>query len=128
MSTLRIERERASLNRDNQQEHPIRNLAKAGKLLKLNENYSNLVSEDFDGKMTKMISQEISRNRSKRLGVLSKFGDLLLNTQVLTQWENLQEFAQGTGRQNIKVNKTVRSKILIQQLTYTKYVSPHGET
>ena len=50
----------------------------------LTEEYNTEVSEEIEGRVTKKMSQDISRTESRILSVLSKFDESLLNPQVRT--------------------------------------------
>ena len=50
----------------------------------LTQDYISQVSEEIEGRVTKKLSKQFSRTKSRILGALSKFDEFLLNPQVRT--------------------------------------------
>ena len=78
MASLRNKRKLAALNNDNCEGHP-RNLAQNSNAPRSQEDYITQVSEEIEGRVTKKLSQELSRTEIRILGALSRLGDFLLN-------------------------------------------------
>ena len=75
MAVLRNERKLASLNKEDCEEDPRRNLAQNSYVPRSQEEYITQVSEEIEGKVTKKLSQEFSRTESRILGALSRLDD-----------------------------------------------------
>ena len=60
----------------------LRLLASNSSLYTTNEEYITQVSEEIEGRVTKILSQEFSRTESRILGSLSKLDEFLLNPQI----------------------------------------------
>ena len=69
----------AALNRENCEEHPRGNLAQKSNVLRSQDDYITLVSEEIDGRVTKKLSQEFSKTENRILGALARLDDLLKN-------------------------------------------------
>ena len=63
-------------------EHPRNNQLQNSPAPGIFEEYIAQFSEEIEGRVTKKVSQEISRTGSRILGALSKLDELLLNTQI----------------------------------------------
>ena len=66
------------------QEYPKNNQSQNSSAPGINEKYIAQVFEEFDGRVTKKLSQEFSRTESRILGSLSKLDEILLNSQIRT--------------------------------------------
>ena len=83
MATLRNKRKLAALSRKTL-EYPRNNQSQNSSPRGITEEYIPQVSEEIEGRVTKKLSHEISRTKSRILGPLSKLDEFLLNPQVLT--------------------------------------------
>ena len=54
-------------------------MAQNSNVLRSQENYISQVSEQFEGRVTKKLSQEFSRTENRILGALSRLDDFLMN-------------------------------------------------
>ena len=79
MATLRNNRKLAALNKENYEEHLKSNLAQNSNTPRSQEDAITQVSEENEGRVTKKLSQELSRSESRILSALSRLDDLLLN-------------------------------------------------
>ena len=82
MATLRSKRKLAVINRDKHEGSFKSNQSRNTIVPGTKEEIFSQVSEEIDGRVTKNLSQEISRKESRSLGALSKLGEFLLNPQV----------------------------------------------
>ena len=69
----------ATLNRENCEEHPRSNLAQNTNVPRSQEDYITQVSEEFERKLTKKLSQKFSRTENHILGALARLDDFLMN-------------------------------------------------
>ena len=93
MATLRNKRKLAAVSR----ETPEGNRSSRGQNVldpELTQDYISQVSEEIDGRVTKKLSKEFSKTKSRILGALSKLDEFLLNPQVRT----CSVAVQGTSR------------------------------
>ena len=67
MVTLRNKRKLAALNKENCQEHFWINLARNSNVPRSQEDHITQVSEENEGRVTKMLCQEFSRTKSRIL-------------------------------------------------------------
>ena len=79
MATLRNKWKLAALNKENCEEHPRINMAKNSNVPRSQEDYITQVSEEIEGKVTKQLSQELSRTENRILGALARLDDFLMN-------------------------------------------------
>ena len=82
MATLRNKRELTAINRDNHEDHPRNNQARYTISLRIQEGYITQVLKEIESKVTKKLSQELSRTESRVLGTLSRLDEFLLNPQA----------------------------------------------
>ena len=75
----RNKRKLAALNKENCEEHPRSNLAQSSAAPRSQEDYITQVSEEIEGRVTKKLSQEFSRNENRILGALAQLDDFLMN-------------------------------------------------
>ena len=66
------------------QEYPRNNQLQNSAAPAITEHYIAQVSEEFEGKLPKNLSQEFSKTESRILGALSKLDVFLLNLQIRT--------------------------------------------
>ena len=67
----------------------------------LTQDYISQVSQEIEGRVTKKLSKEFSRTKSRILGALSKLDEFLLNPQVRT----CSVAVPGTSRNNNSENR-----------------------
>ena len=84
MATLRNKRKLAAVTRETQEGHPRNGQSRNTSVPRINEEYITQVSEEFECRVTKKLSQEFSRTESRILGALSKLDEYLLNPQITT--------------------------------------------
>ena len=99
MTTLRNRRKLAAVSREtpeNTKNNQSQNTLTPG----MAEDYIILFSEEFEGRVSKKLSQEVSRTESRILVALSKLDDFLLNRQVRT----CSVAVPGTSRNNNSEN------------------------
>ena len=82
MATLRNQRKLAAFNKENCEELPRRYLAQNSNVPRSQEDYTNQVSEEIEGRVTKKLSQEFSRRENLILGALSRLDDFLMNPLI----------------------------------------------
>ena len=83
MATLRKKRKLAAKPRETQ-ENPRNNQSQNSAVPRSTENYIAQISEEIEGRVTKKLSQEISRTESRILEALSNLDEFLLNLQIRT--------------------------------------------
>ena len=79
MITTRNKRKLAELNKGNCEEHPRSNLAQNSSAPRSQGDYITQVSEEIQGRVTKRLSKEFSRTKSRILGALARLDDFLMN-------------------------------------------------
>ena len=89
MATLRNKRKLAAVTRETQEEHPRNGQSRSTSVPRINEEYITHVSEQIEGRVTKKLSQQLSRTESRILGALSKLDEFLLNPQIRTHSETV---------------------------------------
>ena len=77
--TTRNKRKLAALNKENCEERPRSNLAQNSGAPRSQEEYITQVSEEIEGRVTKMLSKEFSRTENRILGALARLDDFLMN-------------------------------------------------
>ena len=82
MATLRNKRKLAALNKEICEEHLRSNLAQNSNVSRSQEDYITQVSEEIAARVTKKLSQELSRTASCILGALSRLDDFLMNPLI----------------------------------------------
>ena len=83
MATLKNKRKLAAVSRETpeiRRDNELQNTLNSA----LAEEYITKVSEEFEGSITKKLSQEICRAESRILGAVSKLEEFLLNPKVRT--------------------------------------------
>ena len=78
----RNKRKLAALNKENCEEHPRSNLAQNSNVPRLQEDYITQVSEEIEERVTKKLSQEFSRTKSRILAALARLDDFLVNPVI----------------------------------------------
>ena len=84
MATLRNKRNLAAVTREIQEEHPRNDKSRNTSVPRINEEYITQACEEIESRVTKKLSQEISRTESRILGALSKLDEFFLNPQIRT--------------------------------------------
>ena len=100
MATLK-KRKLAALNKENSKEHPRSNLVKDSNVPRPQEDYITHVSEEIEPRVTKKLSQEISRTESRILGALARLGDFLTNPLI----QGLSRTAPETSRSVFSISQ-----------------------
>ena len=85
MKTLRNKRKLAAVTRESQQEHPRNAQSRKTSVRRINLEHITQVFEKIEGRVTKTLSQELSRTDSCSLGALSILEEFLLNPKIRTQ-------------------------------------------
>ena len=78
----RIKKKLAALNKENCEEHPRSNLTQNSNVSRSQEDYITQVSEKIEGRVTKKLSQELSRTENRILGALARLDDFLMNPLI----------------------------------------------
>ena len=85
METLRNKRKLAALNNENfdeHPEHPTSSVSQNTNVSRSQEDYITQISEDFESRVTKKLSQEFSRTENRILGAVSRLDEFLLNPLI----------------------------------------------
>ena len=98
MATLKNKRELPAVTRDNHERSLKNSQSPSLAVLRINEEYITQMLEEIEGKVTKKLSQELSRTKSRILDALYELDEFLLNPQVRVQSGTVP----GTSR-NMKV-------------------------
>ena len=72
----------AALNKENCEEDPRSNLVQNSNVSRSEEDYITQVSEEIEGKVTKKLSQEFRRTKSRILGALARPDYFLMNPLI----------------------------------------------
>ena len=78
----RIEKKLAALNKENCEKHSRSNLAQNSNVPRSQEDYITQVSEQFEGRVTKKLSQEFNRTENRILGAIARLDDFLTNSLI----------------------------------------------
>ena len=105
MATLRNKRKLAAVTSETQEEHPRIGQSRNTSVPRINEEYITQVSEEIEGRVTKKLSQELSRTESRILGALSKLDEFLLNQQIRTHSETVPGTFRNTNVENQGTNE-----------------------
>ena len=81
MAFLRNQRKLAAL-KENFEEHPRSNLAQNSNVPRSQEDYITQTSEDIECRVTKKLSQELSRRENRILGALSRLDGIVMNLLI----------------------------------------------
>ena len=100
MATLRNDRKLAAISRDSHEDHPNNIQAQNTNSPRIQEEYITQVSVEFEGRVTKNLSQEFSRTKSRILIALSKLDEFLLNPQARVHSEPVPETSRNSNREN----------------------------
>ena len=105
MATLRNKRKLAAVTRETQEENPRNGQSRNTSVPRINEEYITQVSEEIEGRVTKKLSQEFSRTKSRILGALSILDEFLLNPQITTHSETVPGTFRNTNVENQGTNE-----------------------
>ena len=105
METLRNKRKLAAVTREIQEENPRNGQSRNTSVPRVNEDYITQLSEEIEGRVTKKLSQEYSRTKSRILGALSKLDEFLLNQQIRTHSGTVPETFRNTNVDNQGTNE-----------------------
>ena len=105
MATLRNKRKLAAVTREIQEENPRNGQSRNTSVPRINEEYITQLSEEIEGRVTKKLSQELSRTESSILGALSKLEEFLLNQQIWTHSGTVPETFRNTNVDNQGTNE-----------------------
>ena len=75
----RQEKVLAALNKESCEEHPRSKLAQNSNAPRSQEDYITQVSEEMEGRVTKRLSKEFSREENRILGALARLDNFLMN-------------------------------------------------
>ena len=105
MATLRNKRNLAAVTREIQEGNPRNGQSRNKSVPRINEESITQVSEEIEGRVTKKMSQELSRTESRILGALSKLDEFLLNQQIRTHPGTVPETFRNTDVDNQGTNE-----------------------
>ena len=91
--------------RGTQEENPRNGQSRNTSVPRVNEEYITQVSEHIEGRVTKTLSQELSRTDSRILGALSKLDESPLNQQIRTHSGTVPETFRNTNVDNQGTNE-----------------------
>ena len=95
----------AAVTRETQEEHSRNGQYRNTSVPRINVEYITQVSEEIEGRVTKKLSQELSRTESRILGALSKLDEFLLNQQIRTHSGTVPETFRNTNVDNQGMNE-----------------------
>ena len=90
----------AALHKEKCEEHPRSNLVQNSNVPRSQEDYITQVSEEIEGRVTKKLSQEISRTENRILGALARLDDFLRNRLLQSHSKTTPE----TSRNMFSIN------------------------
>ena len=105
MSTLRNKRKLAAVTRKTQEENPRNGQSRNTSVPRINEEYITQVSEEIEGRVSKKLSQQFSRTKSRILGALTKLDEFFLNQQIHTHFETVPGTFRNTNVENQGTNE-----------------------
>ena len=105
MATLRNKRKLAVVTRETQEEHPRNGQSRNTSVPRINEEYITQLSEEIEGRVSKKLSQELSKTESRFLGALSKLDEFLLNQQIRTHSGTVPQAFRNTNKDNQGTNE-----------------------
>ena len=105
MATLRNKRKLTAVTRETQEENPRNGQSRNTSVPRINEEYITQVSEEIEGRVTKKLSQELSRTESLILGALTKLDEFLSNQQIHTHSETVPGTLRNTNVGNQGTNE-----------------------
>ena len=105
VATLRKWRKFAALYTDTHEERQRQNLLRHTNSFRNNQEYITHLSEETEGRVTKKISQEFSRTKSRILGAPSKLNQFLPNSTNRVQARTDQGGSRNTNSENHERNE-----------------------
>ena len=105
MATRRNKGKLAAISRDNHEEHPRNNQARDTNFPRNHWDYITQVSEEIEGRVTKKLSQEFSRTKSRILGALSKLDEFFLNSLARVRSSLIPATSQNSNGENKETNE-----------------------
>ena len=105
MATFRNKRKLAAVTRETQKENPRNGQSRNTSFPRINKEYITQVSEEIEGRVTKKLSQELSRKESRILSALSKLDEFLLNQQIRTHSGTVPGTLRNTNVENQGTNE-----------------------
>ena len=105
MAMLRNKRKLAAVTRETQEEHLRNGQSRNTSVPRINEEYITQVSEEIEGRITKKLSQEFNRTKSRILGALSKLDEFRLNRQIRTHSGTVPATFRNTKVENQEPNE-----------------------
>ena len=105
MATLRNKRKLTAVTRETQEENPRNGQSRNTSVSRIDEEYITQVSEEIEGRVTKKLSQELSRTESRILGALTKLDEFLSNQQIHTHSETVPGTLRNTNVGNQGTNE-----------------------
>ena len=105
MATLRNKQKLAAVTRETQEENPRSGHSRNTSVPRINEEYMTQISEEIEGRVSKKLSQELSRTESRILGALSKLDEFLLKQQIHTHFETVPGTFRNTTVENQGTNE-----------------------
>ena len=105
MATFRNKRKLAAVTRETQEEHPRSGQSETTSVPRINMVNVTQLSEETEGRVSKKLSQEFSRTKSRILGALSKLDVFLLNQQIRTHSGTVPETFRNTNVNNQGTNE-----------------------
>ena len=105
MATFRNKRKLAAVAREIRDENPSNDQSRNTSVPRMNEEYITQVAEEIEGRVSKKLSQEYSRTKSRILGTLSKLDEFLLNQQIRKHSGTVPETLRNTNVDNQGTNE-----------------------
>ena len=103
MASLRNKRKLAAVTIETQEEHPRNCQSRNTSVPRINDEYIAQVSQEIEGRVTKVLAREFSRTESRFLCALSKLDEFLLNPQIRTHSGTVPGTKTGKTRNQMKV-------------------------
>ena len=124
MAIFRNKRILVAWKKENCEQHPRSILAQNSNVPWSQENYITQVSEEFQGRVTKKLSQELSRTENRILGALARLDDFLMNPLIQGHYGTAPETSrniigkkQGTSEDNSQSDLHPEAGIFSSQTT-----------
>ena len=119
----RNKRKLAASNKENCEEHPRTNLAKNSNVPRSQEDSITQVFEENEGRVTKKLSQEVSRTENRILGALAHIDDFLTNPLIRGHSgtgpetsQNIFSINQGTNEDDSQSNPHPKAGLSTNQM------------
>ena len=100
IATLMNKIKLAAINRDNHEDLSRNNQARNTNSPTIKEDYITQVSQEIEGTVTRKLSQEFSRTKSRVLGALSNLDEFFLNPQARVHSGPVPETSWKSNREN----------------------------